>query len=525
MALTYNTDQNDTIAAIATGISESGIGIIRVSGPDAIAVGEKIYRDRRGESHVREWKANTIHFGYIIDPETTDSSGRSVADGQRVSSAGDDSDIEKTTLEGHRAEPSAEEPSDPDWAAKHDDEIIDEVMVSIMRAPHSYTTEDTIEINCHGGVYLMHQVLHVVLHNGARMAEPGEFTKRAFLGGRIDLSRAEAVMDLIEAQNEFSRKTSLAQLEGSVQNEVKKLRSSILYEIAFIESALDDPENYSLEGYPQRLRKKCEELITELRQILEFSRNGRVLREGIRTAIVGKPNAGKSSLLNALAGEERAIVTDVAGTTRDTLEETVHVGNVVVLLTDTAGIHETTDKVEKIGVDRAKAAMSQADLILFVLDAAAGIDEQDKEIASMIEAQVQQGSRCICLLNKSDLPRKITEQDAAELLSVPGICYMDVSVQTGAGMSAFREQIQNLFHAGEIVSRNEVFLSGVRNQQEAEDALHSLELVVNSIDNGMSEDFFSIDLMNAYTSLGKIIGEAVEDDLVEEIFSRFCLGK
>ena len=330
MALTFDRDQNDTVAAIATGMSEAGIGIVRISGTHAEDIIRKIYCTKSGRS-MTSWKPNTIHYGYIRDPESK--------------------------------------------------EVIDEVLVSWMKAPHSYTTEDTAEINTHGGVYVIRRVLDAVLRAGARMAEPGEFTKRAFLGGRMDLSEAGAVMDLIQSQNEFSRRVSLAQLEGSVSKRVKELRSSLIYEIAFIESALDDPENYSLEGYPQHLREKCEEILSQLESVLRRSENGKLLQEGIRTVIIGKPNAGKSSLLNRLAGEERAIVTSVAGTTRDTLEETVKLGDLTLRVTDTAGIHETEDPVEKIGVERARKAMETAQLFLFVLDASMGITEEDQQIA------------------------------------------------------------------------------------------------------------------------------------------------
>lgn len=496
MALTYDTLQNDTIAAIATGITESGIGIIRISGPDAFAVGDRLCRGRDGSHVFSSWKPGTIHFCLITDPDK----------------------------EGGK------EPC-----------VIDEAMVSVMRAPHSYTTEDTVEINIHGGVYLMNRVLELALHNGCRMAEPGEFTKRAFLGGRIDLSRAEAVMDLIQSDNEFSRRTAVEQLEGSVSTEVKKLREEILYEIAFIESALDDPENYSMEGYPEKLRKKCSDLIDRLDHLLQFSESGRVLKEGIRTVIVGKPNAGKSSLMNFLAGSDRAIVTDVAGTTRDTLEEKIRLGDVILDVTDTAGIRKTDDVVEKIGVERAQKAAKQADLILYLVDTSTGISEEDRYIFRLLRERISAGTRCIILLNKTDLPSRTDRNDIAEMFrfiapspkpegSTRVVNYkraevIPVSIRTGEGMEDFKAKIQQMFRTGEIASKNEVFLSSLRQRTEARSARDSLKLVVNSIDSGMSEDFFSIDLMNAYTALGRIIGEAVEDDLVEEIFSKFCLGK
>ena len=506
MAVHSELSGEDTIAAIATGITESGIGIIRVSGPCAFEIGEKLYRGRNGKADFSTWKSNTIHFGYIVDPS-----------------------VRKNI-------PSA----DMIGSGKSGDGVIDEVMVSIMRSPHSYTTEDTIEINTHGGIYVMNRVLDLVLANGARLAEPGEFTKRAFLGGRIDLSKAEAVMNLISSKNEFARKTAINQLEGQVTAKIRKLREAILYETAFIESALDDPENYSLDGYPEKLDRKCLTLIDELDRILDFSRNGRIMRDGIDTVIVGKPNAGKSSLLNFLTGEERAIVTDVAGTTRDTLEESVRIGDVLLNVTDTAGIHHTEDIVEKIGVDRAKRAMESADLIVFLLDTNAGIDEEDKTIAEMISRQLRLGKRCIILLNKSDLPSHLKDEEvknlfrmnlsekadaAAPVVNYRKISFCTCSLSTGDGMQEFVQRISEMFRTGEISAKNEVFLSNVRQIQEAQKARDALQLVRQSIADGMTEEFFSVDLMNAYTALGRIIGEAVEDDLVEEIFSKFCMGK
>lgn len=486
MALTFDKVRSDTIAAIATAASEAGIGIIRVSGPEAIPIVSTVYCSAKGQHCLEQYKANSIHFGYIVE------SGGNV------------------------------------------ENKIDEVMVSVMKAPHSYTTEDTVEINTHGGAFLMNRILSLVLDAGCRLAQPGEFTKRAFLGGRIDLSEAEAVMDLISSQSEFARKTSLAQLEGSVSNEVKHFRSEVLYEIAFIESALDDPENYSLDGYPQALREKCTSLIRRMDVLLARSEQGRILKDGIRTVIVGKPNAGKSSLLNRMAGEERAIVTDVAGTTRDTLSESVRIGNVLLNITDTAGIHNTEDKIEQIGIQRAKAAAEQADLILFIMDMSREISEEDREIALFISRKMQEGIHGIVLLNKTDLPAKMTETDAASLFSDTGDdtgnhalvpSFITCSMRTQEGMDRLEQCISDMFHSGELMQNNEVLLTNVRHREAMRDARNSLALVVQSIDNGMSEDFFSIDLMNAYESLGLILGESVEDDLVEEIFSKFCLGK
>ncbi len=478
MALTFDQDREDTIAAIATGRCEAGIGIVRVSGPGAADILKKIFRTPKGNIRT-DWKPNTIHYGNIVDPDSG--------------------------------------------------EKIDEVLVSWMKGPHSYTTEDTAEINSHGGIYLLQRVLAAVLRAGARPAEPGEFTKRAFLGGRIDLSEAGAVMNLIRSQNEFSRRSSLRQLQGSVSEKVKELRGKILYEIAFIESALDDPENYSLEDYPDHLLSVCEALLEELQALLERSENGRVLQEGIETVIVGKPNAGKSSLLNFLTGEDRAIVTSVAGTTRDTLRETVRLGDVLLHLTDTAGIRETQDMVEAIGVERAKKEMETAQLILFVVDLSSGITQEDREIARLVEKELELGKHCILIHNKADLccdgGSCGKESTAEQLLSGENVTSVTLSLLLGDGTEQIKDAILQLFHLGEIMDSSEIFLTEEYQKAAVRNAIHSLGLVSESIRNGLSEDFFSIDLRNAYAQLGRMIGEEVEDDLAEEIFHRFCLGK
>ncbi len=481
MALTFDRDQKDTIAAIATGTSEAGIGIIRISGPEAEKILNCLYRTKSGK-HKKEWKPNTIHYGVIIDPQ-------------------------------------------------QEEEVIDEVLVSWMKAPHSYTTEDTAEINTHGGRFILKRVLDAVLFCGARLAEPGEFTKRAFLGGRMDLSEADAVMDLIHAQNEFARKVSLHQLQGSVSGKITELRSRILYEIAFIESALDDPENYSLEGYSSRLSAVCTDILGELNEILRRSEQGSVLKDGIRTVIIGKPNAGKSSLLNAMAGEERAIVTSIAGTTRDTLCETIRLGDLLLHVTDTAGIHETKDEVEKIGVDRAKKALEDAQLILFVLDSSAAVSKEDLEIASIVQKEVNDGKYAIVIKNKCDLPSEMETDEVHRLLQGEKVRVMDAALLPAspsvydAVLEKLKRMIEDLFRFDTVLNSNEPFVSAAFQKNSIREAIQSLELVQESIAKKMSEDFYSIDLRNAYSSLGKVIGEEVEDDLVEEIFSKFCLGK
>ena len=470
--------RNDTIAAAATAMSAAGIGIIRVSGPDAVRICAELYVNARGEHDLQDHAANTIVFGYIEDRQ------------------------------GNR---------------------IDEVMISVFKAPRSYTTEDTVEINSHGGTYLLNRILDLVLRGGARLADPGEFTKRAFLGGRIDLSRAEAVMDLIASQNEFARKTALAQLGGSVSESVKELRSAILYEMAFIESAIDDPDSYAsdLEGYADRLDSICEKLLSRMESLLEIGEKGAVLKEGIRTAIIGRPNAGKSSLLNYLSGTERAIVTEIAGTTRDTLEESVRVRGIQLRLTDTAGIRDTDDRVEKIGIARAKDAVEESELVLYLIDASEGITKEDQSIGMILEQWKQElpsVRKCIILLNKSDLP-PVTDADAVRSFFTEADEVLSCSLRTGEGAQELGMTIEKMYHMGELSHQSEAMITNARHREAVREAYEALSLVRQSISMGMSEDFYAIDLMNAYASLGRITGEAVEDDLVEEIFSKFCMGK
>ncbi|MCM1327001.1 MAG: tRNA uridine-5-carboxymethylaminomethyl(34) synthesis GTPase MnmE [Bacteroidales bacterium] len=497
--------KTDTIAAIATALSDSGIGIIRISGREAISVADRIFRNKYGQKKLRSVKSHTIHYGYILDV------------------------------------PKEKDFRDEDSIWKNF--IIDEVMVSVMKSPNSYTTEDTVEINCHGGILVMQKILEAVLKSGARMAEPGEFTKRAFLTGRIDLSKAEAVMDVISSQNEFALKSSVNQLKGNLYEKIKSLREEILYEIAFIESALDDPEHISLEGYSEKLLLKVESLLDKIGKLLETAENGKLLREGIATVIVGKPNAGKSSLLNLLVGEERAIVTDVAGTTRDILEEHIQIHGIGLNVIDTAGIRNTNDTVEKIGVDRAKKYAEDADLIVYVVDASVELNENDRDIMSLIYDK-----NVIILLNKTDLEAVVTEESILEMLEKTekelsdteqhsekeyniennhwkNISILRTSTKENTGIDDFENVIKEMFFKGELQNNNEIVITNMRHKEALLSAFESLKMVKKSIDDGMEEDFYSIDLMSAYAELGKIIGEQVEDDLVEEIFSKFCMGK
>ena len=470
--------KNDTIAAIATALSDSGIGIIRISGDDAIYIVDSIFRSPSGKRILTKVQSHTVHYGYIVDKE---------------------------------------------------ENVIDEVMVVVMKAPKSYTTEDTVELNCHGGVLVVQKVLQTVLENGARIAEPGEFTKRAFLNGRIDLSRAEAVIDVIHSQNEYALSSSVSQLKGRLSDKIHKLREDILYQIAFIESALDDPEHISLDGYPKQLSVKVTYFQQEIAKLLATADNGRLIKEGISTVIVGKPNAGKSSLLNMMLGEDRAIVTEIAGTTRDALHETINLHGISLNMIDTAGIHETQDVVEKIGVERAKKYAMDADLILYVVDASGNIDEDDQNIISLLD-----GKKAIILLNKSDLENKITEESLKENLAKRLKHREDIRIlrtstidpsSENSGMEELEETIRNMFFEGELKQNNELVVTNLRHKEALQDALNSLKLVERSIEDGMPEDFYSIDLTNAYASLGKIIGEEVDEDVVNEIFSKFCMGK
>jgi len=364
---------------------------------------------------------------------------------------------------------------------------------------------------------VMRKILETVFKHGARPAEPGEFTKRAFLNGRIDLSQAEAVIDVIQAKNHLALKSSVSQLKGSVRSKIKELRETIIYEIAFIESALDDPEHISLEGYPEKLSKIVENLLMEVEKLLQTSDNGRILKEGIKTVILGKPNAGKSSLLNVLLGEERAIVTDIAGTTRDILEEQIQLQGVSLNILDTAGIRSTNDLVEQIGVERAREQAKDADLILYVADSSCPLDESDEEILELLKEK-----KAIVLLNKSDLEQIITIESMKEKTNHP---VLSISAKEEEGIQELESKIKELFFQGEVSFNDEIVITNLRHKAALNDAKKSLRMVLSSIEDDMPEDFYSIDLMDAYTSLGSIIGEEVGEDLVNEIFSKFCMGK
>lgn len=395
--------------------------------------------------------------------------------------------------------------------------MVDEVLVMAMRGPRTYTGEDTIEIDCHGGVLAMKKVLETVLKNGAIIAEPGEFTKRAFLNGRIDLSQAEAVMDVIQSKNEYSLKNSVGQLKGSVRKTVQQIREKLLYHIAYIESALDDPEHYDLKGYSEELEQIVAEEKEKIQNLLKTAGDGKIIQEGIRTVILGKPNAGKSSLLNLLLGEDRAIVTDIAGTTRDVLEEYINLHGITLKIADTAGIRQTEDIVEKIGVSKAKEMAADADLILYVVDSSVPLDENDEEIIKILQEK-----KTIVLYSKTDLESAIDIEDLKSRINQPVI---PISAKEETGITDLEEKIREMFFSGEIDFNDEVYITNERHRQELLKARESLSLVENSIESGMPEDFYSIDLTDAYESLGRILGESLGEDLVNEIFSKFCMGK
>ncbi len=454
----------NTFAAISTGLTNSGISIVRMCGRDSVNIIDKVFKSKNGKK-IEGQKSHTIHYGFIYD----------------------------------------------------NDKVLDEVLVMYMKGPNSYTGEDTIEVNCHGGVLVTRKILEVLIKSGARAAEPGEFTKTAFLNGKIDLSRAEAVMDVINAKNDFALSASVKQLNGKVSEIIKKLREKIIYEIAYIESALDDPEHYNIDGYSEKLRTIIEEQIIIINDLLKTFDSGKILKEGINTVILGKPNAGKSSLLNLLIGEERAIVTDIEGTTRDILEESIIVNGIQLNIIDTAGIRDTVEAVEKIGVERAVKYAKKADLILYVVDSSRNLDESDERIIELLrEKQV------IILLNKTDLNIVTDENVMRDRLDKKII---SISAKQNIGIDDLENEIRDMFFEGKIEFNDEVYITNSRHISELQSAKDSLVMVLNSIDNSMPEDFYSIDMMSVYEHLGKIIGEAVEEDLVNEIFEKFCMGK
>ena len=457
--------QKDTIAAIATGMSNGGSGISRISGQEALDVAERVFYPKGAGKSIRELPGYSALFGEIRDGKT----------------------------------------------------VVDEAVCLVMLAPNSYTTENVVELQCHGGIVLLQKVLELVLRSGARAAEPGEFTKRAFLGGRIDITQAEAVMDLISAKNELAVRSSVGQLKGNLSRQIKDLRSMLLQALAYIESALDDPENYSLDGYSSQLQTQTERAVEQIDKLLQTAEEGKMIREGIRTVILGKPNVGKSSLLNQMLGEERAIVTEVAGTTRDTLEEAATIQGIPLTIIDTAGIHDTVDIVEKIGVDKAKNSIRNADLILYVVDGARPLDKDDEQIMSLLNQQ-----KVIIIINKIDQAQVVDKLWITNQISAPVV---ELSAKTGEGIHALKQCLTDMFFHGTLSVNDQVYITNLRHKQALTEARESLTRVLEGIQQKMPEDFLTIDLTAAYEQLGYMLGEALGDDLADAIFSKFCMGK
>ena len=455
----------DTITAISTGMTNSGIGIVRVIGSKSFEIADKIIKSSK---KITELPSHTINYAHVVDGE----------------------------------------------------DMIDEVLVSVMRAPKTYTGEDTVEINCHGGSFVMNKTLGLLITNGARLAQPGEITKRAFLNGKMDLSQSEAVIDIINAKNDYALKNSIHQLKGSIKKKVCRWRDEIVYQTAIIEAMLDDPENYDDQGYATRLKEIVDKIIKEMEEMILKSDEGRVLTEGIQTVIVGKPNVGKSSLLNTLVGKERAIVTNIEGTTRDALEEKINIAGLSLNVVDTAGIRETDDIIEKIGVDRAREYVKSSDLVIYVIDASIPLDSNDENIVSFIA-----GKKCIVLLNKSDLKIVVDKEMVKRKLATNLFPIIEISAKEETGIENFEKALKDMFDKGLIDFDEEVLISNLRQKEALVHALISLQKVAESITAGLPEDFFGIDLMDAYESLGKIIGETIGEDLVHEIFGKFCVGK
>ena len=458
---------DDPIAAVSTPVGNGGIGIVRISGKGCVDIADKIFVSADGKK-LAEKKSHTISYGKICDPVTG--------------------------------------------------AVIDEVLVMLMLSPRTYTREDVVEINCHGGMLVTTKVLETVLNNGARSAEPGEFTKRAFLNGRIDLSQAEAVMDIIDSKTELSRKAAVSQLEGGLKNKVHELREEILDMTAAIEAAIDYPEHDVEEETYSVMAERVNRLKAEINKLLATADMGRIIREGVEAVILGKPNVGKSSLLNLLLMEERAIVTDIPGTTRDTVEEYMNLGGIPVKIVDTAGIRETGDTVEKIGVEKSRTRAENADIIFLVLDASIGITDDDKEILEFIK-----GKNAIILVNKTDIAVNIDTELLCRYTDRENIIF--VSVKENEGMDRLTERFKEMFLSGDVEAKESVMINNVRHKNMLAKAIEALDRASVTIETRMPEDFISMDLQDALTALGEITGDRVDDEIIDRIFTRFCLGK
>lgn len=459
------TTEYDTIAAISTPPGEGAISIVRMSGEESLEVATKIFKGK----NLQDVQSHTINYGHIVDPETN--------------------------------------------------EEIDEVMVSVMRAPRTFTREDIIEINCHGGIVPTNKILQLLLQNGARLAEPGEFTKRAFLHGRIDLTQAESVMDLIRAKTDRSMQIALGQLDGNLSQLIKNLRQDILDVLAQVEVNIDYPEYDDVETLTTRLLKeKAQEVKARIEELLKTAGQGKIMRDGLATAIVGRPNVGKSSLLNYLLHEDKAIVTDVAGTTRDVIEEYVNIRDVPLKLIDTAGIHETQDKVEKIGVERSRRAIGQADLVMILLNASEPLTVEDRQLLELTKDKKR-----LVILNKTDLPQKIEMAEVKQIVAAEEL--LSTSVLKNDGLDELEERIAKMFFNGIENSQTTVMLTNSRHIALLHQAKDSLQAVLDGIEAGMPVDLCQIDMTNAWDVLGEITGDSYQDELLDQLFSQFCLGK
>lgn len=456
--------KSETIAAIATGMTNSGIGIVRISGDDAFSIASLIFKTKSGKS-LNEFESHRAYYGYIYDGE----------------------------------------------------KLIDEVLMLVLKGPKSFTTEDTVEINCHGGLFVMNRILEVCIKNGCRHATKGEFTKRAFLGGRLDLSEAEAVIDIINSKNELSMMNSTSQLRGSLNEKIKNIRDILLEKTAFIEAALDDPEHYSLDGYLDRLKEDLYPIYNDINELENSFNSGKVVKEGINTCILGKPNVGKSSLMNILVGEERAIVTDIAGTTRDTLTENIVLDGISLNIADTAGIRETEDTVEKIGVTKAYEYADNSDFIIMVIDSSVSLNDEDYNILEYIK-----NKNAVVLLNKTDLDTVIDEDIISKYTDKKII---PISAKNETGINELSNYIKDSFLSGNINVNDSIIITNQRHKALLTEAKESINNVFDGIDLGVTEDLVTIDLVNAYECLGYIIGESISDDVIDEVFSKFCMGK
>ncbi len=458
--------QQDTIAALVTAVGESSVGIIRISGPEAVQIAAKIYD---GKADLMTADSHTIQYGYVYD-----------------------------------------------WKQN---KKIDEALFMLMRGPRSFTGEDVVEVQCHGGMVVLKQVLQLILLSGARLAEQGEYSKRAFLNGRLDLAQAESIMDIVQAKTDRGVDLALSQLQGTLSGMVKQLRADLLEQIAFIQADIDYPDDDIERLTTEQQQERIVHLKEQVAAVLQNAQKGKMIRDGLRVVIAGKPNVGKSSLLNALLGQERAIVTDIPGTTRDVIEEYINLNGIPLKIVDTAGIRETDNVVEQIGVDKAQQFMKNADLVLYVVDAVQGLTEQDHQMMADIQNQP-----VIYLLNKSDMG--ISDDVRSQLQDAIGSApVLEISAKDKIGLEQLEQNITDLSFAGTLEVSNDIMVTNVRHIQILEESMAHMDGFLNGIMMGLSVDFLVIDLQNAWEKLGKITGETVEEDLLDQIFSKFCLGK